>query len=195
MNVTDVLKKAATKKSNRSSTDMVEVSVSPGLLSKHRRKYEAAKAAKEELEESEEALLQEVIPQYQEQLKERYVSSARASEGDAEATIVWKDAYSNIPLDKAEKIKDLVGEKYDEYFTEINEIVVREDVAQNPDLLKELVEAVGPDTFSKFFDVEQHIKPVTKFTAERQRTLSPEVNEKLNELVRQHKPAVRVKAK
>jgi hypothetical protein len=195
MNVTDVLKKAAAKKTIKPSTDMVEITVPPGLLAKHKAKYDAAKAAKADLELSEEELLGEVTPQYTSKLKERYVNSARVIEEDVEATISWKDAYSKIPIEKSDEIKKLTGDKFSEYFKEVNEIVVREDVASNPKLLEELVEAVGPDTFSKFFDVEQHVRPTTRFTEERHRTLSPEVNQQLDVTVRQYKPAVRIKSK
>lgn len=196
MNVTDVLKKAAAKKSTRPSTDMVEIPVPPGLLTKHKEKYDAAKAAKADLELSEEELLQEVTPAYVTRLKERYINSARVSENDIEATISWKDAYSKVPIEKSAEIRDLVGdEKYDDYFKEVNEIVVKDDVASNPKLLEELIKAVGPDTFSKYFDVAQHIKPTSRFTEERHRTLSPEVNGQLDVTVRQYKPAVCVKAK
>jgi hypothetical protein len=195
MNVTDVLKKAAAKKSTRPSADMVEIPVPPGLLTKHKEKYDAAKAAKADLELSEEELLQEVTPAYVTKLKETYVTSAKISEGDIEATISWKDAYSKVPIEKAEEIRELTGEKFEDYFKEINEIVVKEDVAANPELLEELIKAVGPDTFSKYFNVAQHIKPTTRFTEERHRTLSPKVNGQLDVTVRQYKPAVRVKAR
>lgn len=195
MNVTDVLKKAAAKKSSRPTTDMVEIPVPPGLLTRHKEKYDAAKAAKADLELSEEELLQEVTPAYVTRLKERYVSSAKLTEGEVEATVSWKDAYSKVPIEKGEDIRDLVGdEKFENYFKEVNEIVVKEDVASNPKLLEELIRAVGPDVFSKYFDVAQHIKPTSRFTEERHRTLSPEVNAQLDIAVRQYKPAVRIKS-
>lgn len=193
MNVTDILKKA-TKKNVRPSPDMVEIPVPPGLLIKHKEKYDAAKSAKADLDLSEEELLQEVTPVYITKLKEKYVTSAKVSEGDIEATISWKDAYSKVPIERSEEIRELVGDKFDDYFKEVNEIVVREDVAANPELLEELIKVVGPDTFSKYFNVAQHIKPTTRFTEERHRTLSHEVNSQLDVAVRQYKPAVRVKA-
>ena len=193
--VTDVLRRAATKKSTKPSTDMVEIPVTPGLLTKHKEKYDAAKAAKADLELSEEELLAQVSPVYIERLRDAYVNSARVNEGNIEATISWKDAYSKIPVDKIDEIKDLIGDKYEEFFKEVNEIVVKEDVASNPNLLEELIKAVGPDTFSKYFDVAQHVKPTTRFTEERHRTLSPEVNTQLDITVRQYKPSVRIKAK
>lgn len=195
MKVDDVLRKAAIKKNTKPSTDMVEIPVPPGLLTKHKEKYDAAKAAKADLELSEEELLQEVTPAYVTKLKESYVNSARVVEDEVEATISWKDAYSKIPIDKSDEIKELIGDKYNDYFREVNEIVVREDVAANPKLLEELITAVGPDTFSKYFDVAQHVKPTTRFTEERHRTLSPEVNGKLDVSVRQYKPAVRIKSR
>lgn len=196
MNVTDILKRAAAKKNTRPTTDMVEIPVPPGLLTKHKEKYDAAKLAKADLEHSEEELLQEITPAYVTRLKEHYVNSAKVVEGDVEATISWKDAYSKVPIEKSSDIRDLVGEeKFDGYFKEVNEIVVKDEVASNPRLLEELIKAVGPDTFSKYFDVAQHIRPTTRFTEERHRTLSPEVNSQLDITVRQYKPAVRVKAK
>lgn len=194
MSVNDILKKAATKKSSKPSTDMIEIPVPPGLLLNHKSKYEAAKAAKTELELSEEELLSHVKPGYQETLKQRYVNSARLSEGEVEATVSWKDAYTKVPAEKETEIRNLVGSKYDSYFHLVNEIVVKEDVAANERLLEELIAAVGPETFSKYFDVAQHIKPTTRFTQERYRELSPEVNNQLDVTVRQYKPAVRVKS-
>jgi hypothetical protein len=195
MNVTDVLRKAATKKSSKPSTDMVEIPVPEGVLAKHKEKYDAAKAAKADLELSEEELLSHVKPQYIEHLKHRYVNSARLSEGDVEATVSWKDAYTKVPVDKADEIKSLLGDKYDGYFTEVNEIVVKEDVVANPKLLEELINAVGPDVFAKYFDVAQHVQPTSRFTQERYRDLTPEVNTQLDATVRQYKPAVRLKVR
>lgn len=195
MNVTDVLKKAANKKTAKPSTDMVEIPVPPGLLTSHKEKYDAAKAAKAEFELSEEELLREVKPQYVEKLRSSYVNSARLVEGDVEATVSWKDAYSKIPSESSEEIKGIVEDKFDEYFKEVSEIIVREDVAANPDLLEELIRAVGPDTFSKYFDVTQYVKPTSRFTEERYRTLSPEANAQLDVAVKQYKPSVRMKVK
>lgn len=195
MSVNDLLRKAAAKKSVKPATDMVEIPVPPGLLVNHKLKYDVAKAAKADLELSEEELLSSVKPEFVKTLKERYVNSARLVEGEVEATVSWKDAYSKIPTDKADEIRDLVGSKYDDYFKEVNEIVVKEDVAANEDLLAKIIEAVGPDVFDKFFDVAQHIRPTTRFTQERYRELSPEVNNQLDVTVRQYKPAVRVKSR
>lgn len=195
MSVNDLLKKAAAKKGTKPTTDMVEIPVPPGLLLNHKIKYDVAKAAKAELELSEEELLSSVKPEYVKTLKDRYVNSARLAEGDVEATVSWKDAYSKIPTEKAEEIRNLVGDQYEDYFKEVNEIVVKEDVAANEDLLTRLIEAIGPDTFEKFFDVAQHIRPTSRFTQERYRELSPEVNNQLDVTVRQYKPAVRVKAR
>lgn len=194
MSVNDILRKAATKKGSKPSTDMIEIPVPPGLLSSHKLKYDASKSAKAELELSEEELLSHVKPEYQKTLKERFVNSARLAEGEVEATVSWKDAYTKVPSEKETEIRDLVGNKYDDYFKTVNEIVVKEDVASNERLLEELIAAVGPETFGKFFDVAQHVKPTSRFTQERYRELSPEVNNQLDVTVRQYKPAVRMKA-
>lgn len=195
MNVTDVLKKTAAKKINKPATDMVEITVTPGLLTNHKMKYDAAKAAKADLELSEEELINAIKPSYVETLKNRYVNSARLSENDIEAIVSWKDAYSKIPTENADEIKGLVGDKFNDYFREVNEIVVKEDVASNEKLLEELITAVGPDTFSKYFDVAQKIVPKKEFTERRYKEFSAEQNSKLDMHVRQYKPSVRMKNK
>lgn len=195
MNVNDVLKKAAAKKSSKPSTEMVEIEAPPGLLSKHKIRYDALKAAKADLAISEEELLGSVKPKYREALKKRYINSARLHEDDIEATVSWKDAYTKIPVEKAADIKKIVGEHYDDYFEEVNQIVVKKDVTEDEEALAELIKVVGPDTFSKYFDVAQHIKPTTRFTQERYRDLPDDINEQLDVTVRQYKPSVRMKSK
>jgi len=195
MGVNDILKKAAASKKPKASTDMIEIPVAPGLLTSHKIKYDAAKAAKADLELSEEELLNAIKPHYVESLKGRYVNSARLSEDNIEATVSWKDAYSKIPTENADEIKGLVGDKFNDYFREVNEIVVKEEVAGNEKLLEELITAVGPDTFSKYFDVDQKLVPTTRFTQERYRELAPEVNTQLDVNVRQYKASVRMKNK
>ena len=196
MNVNDVLKKAATKKSHKPSTEMVEIEAPPGLLSKHKVKHDALKSAKADLALSEEELLNSVKPQYREALKKKYVNSARLTEDDIEATVSWKDAYTKIPIEKIGELKKIVGEEsYNDYFEEINNIVVKADITNDEDALAELIKAVGPDTFAKYFDVTQHVKPTTRFTQERYRNLTDETNEQLDITVRQYKPSVRMKSK
>lgn len=193
--VNDVLKKAAATKKVRPATDMVEIEAPPGLLSKHKIKYDALKSAKADLVLSEEELLSSVKPQYREAIKKRYVNSARLNEDDIEATVSWKDAYTKIPVEKMDDLKKAVGENYNDYFEEVNQIVVKSDVTNDEEALAELIKVVGPDTFAKYFDVTQHIKPTTRFTQERYRDLPDDVNEQLDITVRQYKPSVRMKSK
>lgn len=195
MNVNDILKKAATKKSTKPSTEMIELEVAPGLLSSHKVKYDALKSAKVDLALSEEELLSAVKPQYREAIKKKYVNSARLSEDDIEATVSWKDAYTKIPVEKTSELKELVGEQFHDFFEEVNSIVVKSDITSDEDSLAELIEDVGPDKFAKYFDVTQHLKPTSRFTQERYRELSSDTNEKLDVTVRQYKPSVRMKSK
>ena len=195
MNVSDVLKQASSSKKRATATDMVEIPVPPELLVKHAMKYEAHKSAKADLALSEEELLNEVKPRYIEAVKKNYVNSARLRAGDVEATVSWKDAYKKIPIEKRADIENIVGDKYHDFFQEINDIHVKSDIAADPKALEELIEAIGPDNFSKYFDVEQVIKPTSRFTQERYRSLTEEVNQDLQTVgVQQHSPAIRVKS-
>jgi len=193
MDVKRVLRSAATKTKAEPVTDMVEIPIPPGVLIKHREKYNTAKSAKADLALSEEELMREVEPQYKEAIKKSYVSSARLKGDGVEATASWKDAYTKIPLEREQELKDVVGAKFDDYFRVVNDIQVKPEIAEDEHSLAELIEAVGPEVFSKYFNVKQHIKPTTRFTRSRHKDLDIDANEQLDVTVRQHKPAVRVK--
>ncbi len=193
MDVKSVLRSAAGKSQSKPSTDMVEIPLPSGLLAKHRELYNAAKAAKADLALSEEELLDEVKTQYVDAVKKHYVNSARLTGDGVRATVSWKDAYTKIPVDQKDELKKLVGEKYNDYFKDINDIAVKPDIASDENSLAELIEAVGPETFAKYFDVSQYIKPTSKFTQERHREFTDKTNNELNVTVKQYKPAVRIK--
>jgi len=190
LNVSDVLK-SATKKS-KPKTEMVELSLPSKTLDAYRVAYDALKEAEADLSIAQNELLEKVEPAYFDQLKTKYVNSARVTDGGNEVTVSWKDAYSKIPTEQMEEIKKILGDKTNAFFKEVNDIKVKPEAATDPDVLEKLINAVGAENFRRWFDVNQAVKPNREFTERRYMELDKKTNEALNPLVKQYAPSIKI---
>lgn len=102
-------------------------------------------------------------------------------------TVVWSHAYSKIPTDYEETLKENVP-NYDNYFKEKTTIKVK-DVTENT--LTELINLVGAENFARFFEVERWIEPTEKFTEDSWKM--KEAMSNLTGIIMQKKPSVRVR--
>lgn len=120
----------------------------------------------------------------------KFIKSVKIPDSkDIPATIVWSNWYSKIPLDAGAELRSTVP-NFEEYFEGKVEIKVIKDVTE--EVLKDLVNRVGPDDFDKFFEVERWISPTEKFNEE-QHKLLPEVRESIRDLIKQRTPSIKTK--
>lgn len=138
-----------------------------------------------------EEVLQVVVPQREEICKEEYASSIKVAGSTSEIMFTWKDAYSKIPLEDEEKLRQIVGADYSNYFDKKLKIEVREEVGE--DKLKELISAIGAEKFAEYFQVEQWVTPKKRYTTEYYSSFEKDVRKQLETVVRQYKPSLRTK--
>ncbi len=137
-------------------------------------------------------LIGKVAPMRDDLCKKSYQSSVRVPDSKGLSVgISWADKYCAIPSENEDALRDLAGEAYDDYFTGSIEVSVR-DISEES--LTELVKAVGPERFARFFSVTKTIKPTTRFTQEQFNVYTPEQRQAFIAAgVKQFKPSIKVK--
>lgn len=104
-------------------------------------------------------------------------------------TLSWKHQYSKIALEKQIAIEDILNTNIDGYLELQMEIKVK-DNSENS--LRELISLVGVEKFAHFFEVERWLYPTENYTRNFF-SFSPEQREKLTEIIKQYKPAIKVR--
>jgi len=192
--IDDVLSTAAVTKEKSSSSKVPVLTVAKDLQEKAARIREI----KDQLDSlsSEYDVLSSEIVEGIEPLraglirKQGYLSSVKIP--DSKGMIVgvtWSSSYTKVPLEMKETLQGILGERYDGYFAQKLVIKVK-DVGE--DALKELIVTVGPEQFSRFFEVDRWIEPTKRYTEEFYTTLDKDRG-KLAPLVKQYKASIKVK--
>ena len=124
--------------------------------------------------------------------KKAYQSSVRVPDTKGLSVgVSWADKYCKVPGENDSAIREVVGDHFEDYFTPDIAVTVR-DISEES--LKELVTAVGPERFARFFAVEKTIKPTTRFTMEQFNVFTLEQRQRLVQAgVKQFKPSIKVK--
>lgn len=109
-------------------------------------------------------------------------------------TVSVQSRYTTISTENEEKIRNVVGDKYDEFFKEKTEVSLKASLLEDEEAMGKIVAAVGEENFAKFFDVKQNIVPTKAF--HEQRATSKTVQEMFNKLndegvVKPYKAAVK----
>ncbi len=137
-------------------------------------------------------LIAKVAPLREDLCRKAYQSSVRIPDAKGLSVgISWADKYCAIPSENEEALRAIAGDAYDDYFTGSIEVSVR-DISEES--LTELVKAVGPERFARFFSVTKTIKPATRFTQEQFNVFTPEQRQQfIISGVKQFKPSIKVK--
>lgn len=137
-------------------------------------------------------LIKVVSPQREKICKQEYTSSIKLAGTKGETiTLTWKDAYSKVDVDHESDIKDIISDRYVEFFKKEMQIKAKDDISEQD--LKDLIGAIGATKFTQYFEVERWIAPVKRYTTEFFNTFTAEEREKLSEIVRQYKPSLKTK--
>lgn len=195
-NLDDVLAGATAPKASKSSKSKVPVlTVSKDLQDKAARIREV-KNQLDSLESQYETLSAELVQgtaPLRESLcvKQGYTSAVRIPDGKGLSVgVSWADKYSKIPAENEKPLVSIAGDKFDDFF-KVDMVVTVRDISEES--LKEIIKAVGPERFARFFAVEKTFKPTTRFTQEAFTTFSAEQRRKFTEAgVKQFKPSVKV---
>ena len=103
---------------------------------------------------------------------------------------ITADKFSVKDADK-EKLKKLFKKSYDELFEEKLEVSLKAEVLNSEDLQEELMNLVGKENFSKFFDVETTFKTKVGFDENLYKNVSADKVDEVRTLVKQNKPSIR----
>jgi hypothetical protein len=109
-------------------------------------------------------------------------------------TVSVQSRYTTIDTDHEEKIREVVGDKYDEFFKEDTKVSLKPSLLEDEDAMGKIIDAVGEENFERFFDVKQSIVPTRAF--HEQRSTNKEIREMFEELndegiVKPYKAAVK----
>ena len=192
--VNSIISGAAKPKTNGSKSKVPEISVPPEtqeLMTEVRKIKEEIESLESIFSMKEAQLIERVSPIREDLCLQGYISSIKIPDTENRlSTLSWKDAYSKVDIGNAETLSNIIGSKYPEYFATQLNITVR-DTSEGS--LSELIQLVGPEQFAKFFEVERHIKPTSRYTTEFFTAFKPEERIALKSIVRQYKPALKVK--
>jgi hypothetical protein len=87
-------------------------------------------------------------------------------------------------------LEGVVGDDFSRFFSKEMQIVVK-DVTE--DSLKELVAAVGPEHFARFFSVERWVKPTSAYTEQFYLAFNEAQRTTLGGLLKQYKPSIKTR--
>lgn len=91
--------------------------------------------------------------------------------------------YSEIDTKDFPTIEKVFGDKTKDFFKERTEITLTEAALNDENIMQKLIEAVGAEKFTTYFDVKQFVKPTETF--HEGRALDIEVGAKANVLMEQ----------
>ncbi len=195
--LTDVLASATVVKKDAKSKSKVPVlTVSDGIKAQAARIREIKEqldSLETEYETVSAEVIQAVSPLREALCKQQgYLSSVRVPDSKGLSIgISWADKYCKISPENEDAIREIAGERFDDYFT--TELVVTvKDISEES--LTEIIKAVGPERFAQFFAVEKSLKPTSRFTQEQFTALSDEERKQfLQSGVKPFKPSIKVK--
>jgi len=121
--------------------------------------------------------------------------------------VIFSHKYSEIPLDQAKVLREIVGRKFAACFETVKKVTLKDAVAKSEKKLDSLIRAlggeqrpgkeeeiaeVGKKLFAENFDVKRFLAPTRHFTEERWQEFTAEENAALDEIITQSAPQVRI---
>lgn len=139
-------------------------------------------------------LVEKVTGARAELCKTGYHSTVRVPDAQGlSVSVTWSGSYSKVGIEKKDAIEGVVGERFEEFFSLVNEIKVRPEACGNQEMLTELIAAIGPERFAQFFEVSRTIKPTERYTTEFFTAFDEEQRTALSQVVKQYSPSIKTK--
>lgn len=191
---TDLLKSAATKRHVGRKPSGFLWDGDPIPAAETLIKSRTAKEAKSDYEMSRDRLCELVRPWYAKMVRsEGYQASVRMIIGAGEDGVMnecrmnFQHRYSKIPLDREGAMREVVGDDLFEcFFKKQSGLKIRKEVAEDPETLARVVEAMmdGSVTkhFAEWFEYEEFLYPTKVFTERRFVDLDDQQNERLDQI-------------
>jgi predicted regulator of amino acid metabolism with ACT domain len=144
---------------------------------------------------NEQVVLDYVQPiQDEDGLKEIYQKSYRIQGNKELALYVSTDKFSAIGPDNVEHLKELLGDKFLEYFIKKTEIKMKGIVFEDGELQIQLARALGKPLFDKCFETKSTFYPVQGFDAKQykiSRDLGKRIFDQVKAFIKKTKASVR----
>ena len=194
-NLEDVLASATAAKEAKSTSKTPVIEVDKGLSGMAKRLRELKDEIESKTSEFE-SLSADFVEQV-EPLRAAYIvrngftSSVKIPDGEGKSVSVgFSSNYSKVAVASQGAIEELTGDAFERFFKKEMEITVK-DVSD--DNLMELVEAVGPERFARFFSVNRWIIPTKAYTEQFYTAFDDGQRAALKGLVKQYKPSIKTK--
>jgi hypothetical protein len=88
----------------------------------------------------------------------KYESSHKIVHGEDKITVKFPNRYSKIDCDKEEDLREIYEEEYDQYFKEKTTATMTQAAVDDEEFIETIMDAIGEDKFSRYFDVDSHIE-------------------------------------
>lgn len=204
----------AVKEEKKSTSNVPVVAVDEdtrALALKVRNAKGEMKSATSKYESLEKDFTAKVLPFRDELCKKGYVSSINVMDtNNKPVMITFSSSFSKIPLENKEELEKIVGEDFENFFSQKMEISVNSEITE-ADLtvliksialgamlsqsgkLDEVIAEFGADTqqFARLFGVKRWLQPTGRFN-ENQFTLPSEVRDQLKSFINPYKPSLKV---
>ena len=120
-----------------------------------------------------------------------FTSSVKVPDGEGRSVSVsFSSNYSKVAITSQAGLEELAGDAFDRFFKKEMEITVK-DVTEES--LMELVQAVGPERFARFFVVNRWILPTKAYTEQFYTAFDEEQRAALKCVVKQYKPSIKMR--
>jgi hypothetical protein len=120
-----------------------------------------------------------------------FTSSVKVPDGEGKSvSVTFSSNYSKIAVASQGAVEELAGDSFDLFFKKEMEITVK-DVTEES--LMELVQAVGPERFARFFVVNRWMLPTKAYTEQFYTAFDEGQRTGLKGLVKQYKPSIKTR--
>jgi len=120
-----------------------------------------------------------------------FTSSVKVPDGEGKSvSVTFSSSYSKVPIASMDAVEELAGDSFDLFFRKEMEITVK-DVTEES--LMELVQAVGPERFARFFAVNRWILPTKAYTEQFYTAFDEGQRAALKVVVKPYKPSVKTR--
>jgi hypothetical protein len=140
-------------------SDEVKIKVDEYVDAKKKeREYKTAK------ENRQETILDFATAKYEEDgLNGNFQKSYRIQGVKETVTFVTSDRFSSIKAEEIPALKELLGDKFNDFVVQKTVVSIKDDVMLNPTLRKELINFVPKEVFGKFFKADVYYSTADEF--------------------------------
>jgi hypothetical protein len=152
---------------------------------KKEREFKTAK------ENRQEAILEFVKEKYEaDGLSGNFQKSYRVQGVKETVTFVSTDRFSNPKADEIPALKELLGDKFDDFVSKKTVVSIKEEVMLTPELRAELISYVPKEVFGKFFKADVYYSTADEFDR-KIFSLPKKIYDKIKAMVKQASPSLK----